>query len=95
MQLYEDDGREKDIFGLPKLTLNAEIGTSFTLFILGSLLMFSVLYSAQNMVNLAPALLGYLMVMVSYFFTIEAIRELEGKEHFLSERLMSAREDEE
>lgn len=94
MKLYETEGRETDRFGLPKLTLNAEIGTSFTLFILGSLLIFSVLYPLQGVTNLVPAYLGFLMVMVSYFFVIEAVRELEGKEHFLSTKL-KAREEQE
>lgn len=81
--------REKDVFGLPKLTLNAEVGISFTLFILGSLLLFSVLYPMRYSADLMPAYLGFLMIMVAYFFGIEAIRELEDKEHYLSERLMS------
>ncbi|MFB6192984.1 MAG: hypothetical protein ABEK00_01935 [Candidatus Nanohaloarchaea archaeon] len=80
--------REKDIFGLPKLTLNAEVGISFTLFVLGSLLLFSVMYPLRYAVDLMPAFLGYLMVMAAYFFSIESIRELEDKEHYLSERLM-------
>ncbi|MFB6204106.1 MAG: hypothetical protein ABEJ75_00510 [Candidatus Nanohaloarchaea archaeon] len=88
MKLYESEGRDRDVFGLPKLTLNAEIGTSFTLFILGSLLIFSVLYPLQGVVSMAPAYLGFLMIMVAYFFTVEAIRELEGKEHWLSSKLM-------
>ncbi|QKQ98089.1 hypothetical protein GKQ38_00935 [Candidatus Nanohaloarchaea archaeon] len=83
-----EEVREKDVFGLPKLTLNAEVGISFTLFILGSLLLFSVLYPMRYSADLMPAYLGFLMIMVAYFFSIEAIRELEDKEHYLSERLM-------
>ncbi|WEL23655.1 hypothetical protein [Candidatus Nanohalovita haloferacivicina] len=85
----ENKVREKDVFGLPKLTLNAEVGISFTLFILGSLLLFSVLYPMRYSADLMPAYLGFLMIMVAYFFGIEAIRELEDKEHYLSKRLMS------
>ena len=84
----EDDDRAKDIFGLPELTLNAEVGISFTLFILGSLLLFSVIYPMRYSADLMPAYVGFLMVMVAYFFSIEAVRELEDKEHYLSKRLM-------
>lgn len=86
--MSEEDERSEDIFGLPEMTLNAEVGISFTLFILGSLLLFSVIYPMRNSADLMPAYLGFLMVMVAYFFSIEAIRELEDKDHYLSKRLM-------
>lgn len=86
--MSEEDERSEDVFGLPEMTLNAEVGISFTLFILGSLLLFSVIYPMRNSADLMPAYLGFLMVMVAYFFSIEAIRELEDKEHYLSKRLM-------
>jgi hypothetical protein len=82
----EDDVQEEDVFGLPKLSTNAEVGISFTLFVLGNLMLFSVLYST-GMLG-APATLGLLMIAVSYFFMIEAVRELEEKDHFLSRKLM-------
>ena len=82
----EEDVRQEDVFGLPKLSTNAEVGISFTLFVLGNLLVFSVLYATGNLA--APATLGLTMIMVSYFFMMEAVRELEEKDHFLSERLM-------
>ena len=84
--MEEDDIREEDIFGLPKLSTNAEVGISFTLFVLGNLMLFSVLYTTSSLA--APATLGLLMVAVSYFFMIEAVRELEEKDHFLSKKLM-------
>jgi len=66
-----------------------EIGISFTLFILGMLMVFSVIYSVNDLVDIGPGLLGMLMLGVSYLFAIEAIRELEEKDHFLSRKLMS------
>ncbi len=80
---------EEDIFGLPKMSTNMEIGISFTLFILGMLMVFSVIYSVNDLVDIGPGLLGMLMLGVSYLFAIEAIRELEEKDHFLSRKLMS------
>lgn len=85
----QEDVREEDIFGLPKMSTNTEIGISFTLFILGMLMVFSVIYSVKEVVETGPGLLGLLMLTVSYFFAIEAIRELEEKDHFLSRKLMS------
>jgi hypothetical protein len=81
-----EDVNEEDVFGLPKLSTNAEVGISFTLFVLGNLLLFSVLYVTHTLA--APATLGLMMIAVSYFFMIEAVRELEEKDHFLSEKLM-------
>lgn len=83
-----EEPRAEDVFGLPKMTLNAEVGMSFTLFILGSLLLFSVVYPLRFTADLTPGYLGFLMIMVSYFFAVEAIRELEGKDYYLSQRLM-------
>lgn len=85
----ESSVREEDIFGLPKMSTNMEIGISFTLFILGMLMVFSVIYSVNDLVDIGPGLLGMLMLGVSYLFAIEAIRELEEKDHFLSRKLMS------
>ena len=84
----EEKVREEDIFGLPKMSTKMEIGISFTLFILGMLMVFSLLYAFRNMIDTGPGLLGLLMLMVSYLFAIEAIRELEEKDHFLSRKLM-------
>ncbi|MFB6159304.1 MAG: hypothetical protein ABEJ95_06650 [Candidatus Nanohalobium sp.] len=85
--MEDEEVREEDIFGLPKLSTNAEVGISFTLFILGNLLLFSVLYTTNTLA--APAVLGLLMIAVSYLFIIEAVRELEEKDHFLSRKLMN------
>lgn len=86
--MSEDDVKQKDIFGLPKLSTNAEVGISFTLYVLGVLMLFSVVYPARNVIPMEAASLGLLMVTVSYFFMIEAVRELEEKDHFLSRKLM-------
>lgn len=83
-----EEEKEKDVFGLPKLSTNTEVGISFTLFILGILLTFSSIYAARFEVDMGPGLLGLLLVTASYFFAIEAIRELEQKDHFLSQKLM-------
>lgn len=85
----ETDVKEEDVFGLPKMSTNAEVGISFTLFILGMLLTFSSLYAARDFIELGPGLLGLLLLTVSYLFAVEAIRELEEKDHFLSRKLMS------
>jgi len=77
---------QRDIFGLPKLSTNAEVGISFTLFVLGNLLLFSVLYMTASLRG--PAILGLMMNAVSYLFILEAVREFEEKDHFLSEKLM-------
>lgn len=88
-QEEDKEVKQKDIFGLPKLSTNAEVGISFTLFILGMLMVFSLIYNVREIVDIGPALLGLVMLTLSYLFAIEAIRELEEKDHFLSERLMS------
>jgi hypothetical protein len=84
----EEDGRKEDIFGLPKMSTNMEIGVSFTLFLMGLLLVFANIFEARYEVAMAPGLVGILMLMTAYFFAIESVRELEEKDHFLSRRLM-------
>ena len=81
--------KEEDVFGLPNMSTNTEIGISFTLFILGMLLTFSSIYAARNAVDIGPGLLGLLLLSTAYLFAVEAIRELEEKDHFLSRKLMS------
>jgi len=86
------EGRERDIFGLPKIDSNAELGISFTLMILGSLVLYSTFYT--NGLGQNPAvILGLMLVATAYLFVLESVRELEQKDHFLSERLMQ-KEDE-
>lgn len=92
--LPDSEGKETDVFGLPKIDLQAEMGASFTLFILGALLVFSVIYPLQELMNVVPAYVGMIMIMVSYFFAVEGVRELEGKDHFLSKKLMKEKQDE-
>lgn len=85
--------REKDVFGLPKLDSNAELGISFTLMILGSLVLYSTFYT--NGLGANPAvILGFMLIATAYLFVLESVRELEQKDHFLSSRLMSKEEDE-
>jgi peptidoglycan/LPS O-acetylase OafA/YrhL len=86
--MSENEVNQRDIFGLPKLSTNAEVGISFTLYILGFLMLFSVIYPARNQIPMEPATLGMFMVSVAFFFMIEAVRELEEKDNFLSRKLM-------
>jgi uncharacterized membrane protein YiaA len=79
---------EKDRFGLPKMTTNQEVAVSFTLFVLGTLLVLSGLYPLSRVAELGPAFLGVVMMGAGYLFAIESIRELEEKDHFLSRKLM-------
>lgn len=87
----EEDSKvdQGDIFGLPNMSTNTEIGISFTLFILGMLLTFSSIYAARHAVDIGPGILGLLLFATSYLFVVEAVRELEEKDHFLSKKLMS------
>lgn len=88
---YED--REKDIFGLPKIHIDAELGISFTLMILGVLVLFSVAHTV-GMATEPAFLLGIMLILTSYLFVVESVRELEEKDHFLSRKLMKKEEAE-
>lgn len=81
-----EEVKEEDIFGLPKLSTNAEVGISFTLFVIGNLLLFTVFYVSNTLGQVA--LLGLIMNAVAYMFVLEAVREFEEKDHFLSRKLM-------
>ena len=81
-----EEVRQEDIFGLPKMSTNTEVAISFTLFVLGNLMLTSVLYTTGLLTP--PAFLGLMMNAVAYFFIIEAVRELEEKDHFLTRKLM-------
>lgn len=83
---------EKDIFGLPKMSINQEVVISFTLFSLGILLMMASILPLLSMYNMGPAILGLIMIVTGYLFAIESIRELEEKDHFLS-RLLEKKTD--
>jgi len=83
----------KDRFGLKKMTTNQEIVVSFTLFVLGTILLLSTLYPLSQHFNITPAFLGLIMIATGYFFSIEAVRELEEKDHFLSRKLMETRDE--
>jgi protein-S-isoprenylcysteine O-methyltransferase Ste14 len=82
-----EDGKE-DIFGLPKMSTNLEIAISYVLFVLGILMVLSAVYPVRSIVPINVIYVGLLMVGVAYVFTMEAIRELEEEDHFLSRRLM-------
>lgn len=79
---------EKDIFGLKKMNINQEIAASFTLFSIGMLLVLSALYPLSQYFDIRPAFFGLVMIATGYLFSIEAVRELEGKDHFLARKLM-------
>lgn len=80
--------KAKDRFGLPKMSVKQEVAISFTLFVLGSLLVLSVLLPVSRMIDIGPAFLGMIMLATGYVFAIESIRELEEEDHFLSRKLM-------
>jgi len=80
---------EEDRFGIPKMTTNQEVAVSFTLFVLGTLLVLSGLYPLSEIADLGPAFLGVVMMGSGYLFAIESIRELEEKDHFLSRKLLN------
>ncbi len=79
---------EKDIFGLKKMHINQEVAASFTLFTAGTILVLATLYPLSASFDVAPAYLGLIMIATGYLFSIESVRELEEKDHFLSRKLM-------
>ncbi|MBY6293892.1 hypothetical protein GLU60_00685 [Nanohaloarchaea archaeon H01] len=81
------DGKE-DVFGLPKMSTELEVAISYVLFVLGVLMVLSVVYPLRSLINVNAVYVGLLMVGVSYVFVMESVRELEEKDHFLSRRLM-------
>jgi hypothetical protein len=82
-----EDGKE-DIFGLPKLSTNMEVAISYVLFVLGVLMVLSVVYPVRAYISINAVYVGLLMIGVAYVFAMESVRELEEKDHFLSRRLM-------
>ena len=92
--LKTDEDAEKDRFGLPKMSTNTEIAISFTLTILGFLLILVTAFTITEEVDLSPIYLGLLLVLSGYFFLLESVRELEQKDHFLSKKLMNRDEEE-
>ena len=95
--LTTDEDAATDKFGLPKMNTNTEVAISFTLTILGFLLIlvtsFVVYRNTQQ--DISPIILGLLLVLSGYFFLMESVRELEQKDHFLSKRLMNKEEGQE
>jgi len=78
---------EKDRFGLKKMSTSQEVAASFTLFVMGSLLVISNILPLVGLVDLAPSVLGLVMIGTGYLFAVESIRELEEKDHFLARKL--------
>lgn len=87
INIENQDGKE-DVFGLPKMSTELEIAISYVLFVLGVLMVLSVVYPLRSLINVNAVYVGLLMVGVSYVFAMESVRELEEKDHFLSRRLM-------
>lgn len=87
IETRDEDGKE-DIFGLPKMSTNLEIAISYVLFVLGMLMVLSIIYPARSVIPINAVYVGLLMVGVAYVFAMEAVRELEEEDHFLSRRLM-------
>jgi hypothetical protein len=90
----KDEGQE-DIFGFPKMSTNMEIAISYVLFVLGVLMVLSVVYPVRQFISINAVYVGLLMVGVAYVFAMESVRELEEKDHFLSRKLMNRMEDDE
>lgn len=82
------DKDQEDIFGLPKMSTNMEVAISYFLFVLGILMVLSVVYPVREFISINAVYVGLLMVGVAYVFAMESVRELEEKDHFLSRRLM-------
>lgn len=86
---------EQDRFGLKKMSTNQEVAVSFTLLVLGALLIAADLIPVAQVIDLRPTALGLLMIATAYLFAIESIRELEEKDHYLSKKLMENVENDE
>lgn len=82
-----EEGKE-DVFGFPKMSTNMEIAISYVLFVLGVLMVLSVVYPVREFISINAIYVGLLMIGVAYVFAMESVRELEEKDHFLSRRLM-------
>ena len=93
MEMKEEGSQ--DIFGFPKMSTNMEIAISYVLFVLGVLMVLSVVYPVRAFVSINAVYVGLLMVGVAYVFAMESVRELEEKDHFLSRRLMDRMESDE
>lgn len=94
IETRDEDGKE-DIFGLPKMSTKLEIAISYVLFVLGVLMVLSIIYPVRSLVPINAIYVGLLMIGVSYVFVMEAVRELEEEDHFLSRRLMKKVKDSE
>ncbi len=83
---------EEDRFGFKKLSTTQEVAASFTLFVLGVLLVVSNLLPLIGLADFSPAVLGLVMIGTGYLFAIEAIRELEEEDHWLARKLEKTQE---
>lgn len=78
---------EQDRFGLKHMTTNQEVAVSFTLFIIGNLLVITNLLPLIGHFELSLAALGLVVTATGYLFMVESVRELEEKDHFLARKL--------
>ncbi len=83
-----DPEPDKDRFGLPKLSTEAEMGLSMTLFMSGLMMVISVFYFHQPPETM-QAYVGLILMGAAYLFSTEAVRELNEKDHFLAQKLMN------
>lgn len=79
---------DKDNFGLPKMSTEAEMGLSMTLFISGLMMVISVFYF-HSPPETMQAYVGLILMGSAYLFSTEAVRELNEKDHFLARKLMN------
>jgi hypothetical protein len=82
-----DHESEKDKFGLPKFSTEAEMGLSMTLFISGLMMIISVFYF-HSPPEAMQAYVGLILIGSAYLFSTEAVRELNEKDHFLAQKVM-------
>jgi hypothetical protein len=78
----------EDKFGLPKLSTEAEMGLSMTLFVSGLMMVISVFYFHAPPETM-QAYVGLILMGSAYLFSTEAVRELNEKDHFLARKLMN------
>ncbi len=73
------------------MTTNQEVAVSFGLFVIGTILVAANFLVVIDMIYWQLAAVGMLIMMTGYLFAIEAVRELEEKDHFLA-RILERRE---
>lgn len=87
-EVEEEPEQVEDKFGLPKMSTEAEMGLSMTLFVSGLMMVVSVFYF-HSPPETMQAYVGLILMGSAYLFSTEAVRELNEKDHFLAKKLMN------